>query len=90
MAAVAAVGDPAGKDTAGYRAKVAQPALVVMGDKDTDFPDPRAAAESFAADLAGPAEIVMVEGAGHYPQAQYPAETTAAILAFLTRTATRA
>lgn len=86
-AALAAVGDPAAKDTAHRRAEVRQPSLIVMGAKDTDFPDPRAEAESFAADLAGPTEIVMIEGAGHYPHAQFPVPTTAAILAFLGRTA---
>ncbi|MFC7219446.1 alpha/beta fold hydrolase [Streptomyces polyrhachis] len=85
--ALVAMGDPATKDSAAQRAQVEQPALVVMGTKDTDFPDPAAEAEQFAGDLAGPTRIAMIEGAGHYPHAQYPAETTAAILAFLAQTA---
>jgi pimeloyl-ACP methyl ester carboxylesterase len=52
---------------------VRAPALVVMGAKDPDFPDPAAEARLIASRL----------DAGHYPQAEYPSETAAAILAFL-------
>jgi pimeloyl-ACP methyl ester carboxylesterase len=60
-------------------ASVTTPALVIMGTKDPDFPDPAAEARLIAARLRG--DVVMIEGAGHYPQAEYPAETAAAILA---------
>jgi pimeloyl-ACP methyl ester carboxylesterase len=62
-------------------AEVSAPALVVMGDQDPDFPDPRAEADWIAEALS--AEVVMVPEAGHYPQSQRPEITTAAILGFL-------
>lgn len=55
--------------------------LVVMGDRDPDFPDPAAEAALVATRLGG--RVVMVPGAGHYPHAQYPEIVTPAILDFL-------
>jgi pimeloyl-ACP methyl ester carboxylesterase len=60
---------------------VRTPALVVMGSKDPDFPDPAAEAALVAGRLHG--TVAMIDGAGHYPQAEFPAETAAAILPFL-------
>jgi pimeloyl-ACP methyl ester carboxylesterase len=60
---------------------VRTPALVVMGAKDPDFPDPAAEARLIASRLDG--TVVMIPDAGHYPQAEYPSETAAAILAVL-------
>jgi pimeloyl-ACP methyl ester carboxylesterase len=48
-------------------AAVTAPALVVMGTKDPDFPDPAAEARFTADALAGPAEVMLVDGVGHYP-----------------------
>jgi pimeloyl-ACP methyl ester carboxylesterase len=62
-------------------ADVTAPVLVVMGEQDPDFPDPRAEADWIS--LALRAEVVMVPEAGHYPQSQRPDITTAAILRFL-------
>jgi len=62
-------------------ADVTAPALVVMGEQDPDFPDPRAEADSIARALRG--EVVMVPEAGHYPQSQRPDITTGAVLRFL-------
>jgi pimeloyl-ACP methyl ester carboxylesterase len=62
-------------------ADVSAPALVVMGEQDPDFPDPRAEADWIARTLS--AEVVMVPEAGHYPQSQRPEITTAAIVGFL-------
>jgi len=62
-------------------AEVGAPALVVMGDQDPDFPNPRAEAGWIANALG--AEVVMVPEAGHYPQSQRPEITTAAIVGFL-------
>ena len=62
---------------------VVAPTLVVMGECDPDFPDPRAEADWIARTLG--AEVVMVPDAGHYPQSQQPELTTAAVLAFLAR-----
>ncbi|NYI06217.1 alpha/beta fold hydrolase [Allostreptomyces psammosilenae] len=86
MAAVAAMSQPAARDADGHRARATQPSLIVMGTRDGDFPDPRAAADAMAAALAGPAEVAMIEGAGHYPHAQFPAETAAVVLPFLRAT----
>ncbi len=60
---------------------VTAPALVLMGDKDPDFPDPQAEAAWIAQTLH--ADVVMVPEAGHYPQSQQPAIATDAILGFL-------
>ena len=60
---------------------VAKPTLVVMGDKDPDFPDPKAEAGWIAEALHG--DAVVVPEAGHYPQSQQADITTAAVLNFL-------
>ncbi len=57
------------------------PTLVVMGEQDPDFPDPRAEADWIAHALH--AEVVMVPEAGHYPQSQRPDLTNEAVLRFL-------
>lgn len=62
---------------------VRAPALVVMGEKDPDFPDPAAEAR-FAADrLRG--EVLMVPESGHYPQADSPDVVNPAVLEFAAR-----
>ena len=61
--------------------EVTAPALVVMGEQDPDFPDPRAEAGWIARALH--AQVVMVPDAGHYPQSQRPDITTGAVLSFL-------
>jgi pimeloyl-ACP methyl ester carboxylesterase len=60
---------------------VKAPTLVVMGEQDPDFPDPKAEAEWIAQRLH--AEAVMVSEAGHYPQSQRPDVTANAVLGFL-------
>jgi pimeloyl-ACP methyl ester carboxylesterase len=62
-------------------ADVAAPTLVVMGEVDPDFPDPRAEGEWVAQALHG--DLVMVPEAGHYPQSQRPDLTPGAVVAFL-------
>jgi pimeloyl-ACP methyl ester carboxylesterase len=62
-------------------ADVRAPALVVMGEQDADFPQPRAEADWAARALGG--RVVMVPEAGHYPQSQRPDITTGAVLCFL-------
>jgi pimeloyl-ACP methyl ester carboxylesterase len=64
------------------------PALVVMGTRDPDFPDPAAEAALVAARIGG--TVTMIDGAGHYPHSEFPAETAAAVLAFLNEPAARA
>jgi pimeloyl-ACP methyl ester carboxylesterase len=67
---------------------VRAPALVVMGEQDPDFPEPRAEAEWIARTLHG--EAVLVPEAGHYPQSQRPDLTAAAVLHFLATLSDRA
>jgi pimeloyl-ACP methyl ester carboxylesterase len=62
-------------------AEVEAPVLVVMGQQDPDFPDPRAEADWIAGALG--AQVVMVPDAGHYPQSQRPDLTAGAVLRFL-------
>ena len=69
-------------------ADVTAPVLVVMGEQDPDFPDPRAEADWIASALR--AEVVMVPEAGHYPQSQQPGITTGAIQRFLESAPSRA
>jgi pimeloyl-ACP methyl ester carboxylesterase len=61
--------------------RVRAPALVVMGERDPDFPDPAAEARLIAVRVGG--EVVMVPGAGHYPQAEYPEVVSPAVVGFL-------
>lgn len=65
-------------------AHVSAPTVVIMGEKDPDWPDPAAEAQWIAAQLG--ADTVLLPGVGHYPQAQAPAETAAAIIALHART----
>ena len=62
-------------------------ALVIMGERDPDFPDPAAEATWVANALQ--AQRVMVADAGHYPMAEQPAEVLAAILPFLSQPSQR-
>jgi len=64
-------------------AAVTTPTLVVMGDRDPDFPDPAGEAADTATRLDGPAEVLMVEGTGHYPHVQAPQVVSPAVVAFL-------
>jgi pimeloyl-ACP methyl ester carboxylesterase len=61
--------------------EVSAPALVIMGELDPDFPDPRTEADWIARALR--AEVVMVPDAGHYPQSQQPEITGEALVRFL-------
>lgn len=62
-------------------AAVRAPAIVIMGELDPDFPDPRAEAGWIGEQLQ--AEVVMVPEAGHYPQAQQPQVVLSALTRFL-------
>jgi pimeloyl-ACP methyl ester carboxylesterase len=64
------------------------PTLVIMGEKDPDFPDPRVEADWIGQTMN--ANVVMVPDAGHYPQSQQPRITTDAVLSFLETVARRA
>jgi len=63
--------------------QVITPALVIMGSKDPDFPDPVAEAAWVADSLAGPTETLIVEGVGHYPHAEAIDEVAPAIIDYL-------
>lgn len=64
---------------------VRAPSLVVMGERDPDFDDPRAEASYVAERLHG--QVLMVPGAGHYPHAEYPELVNPAITSFLHKVA---
>jgi pimeloyl-ACP methyl ester carboxylesterase len=64
-------------------ARVTIPAVVIMGTKDRDFPNPEAEARFVAEHLGRPATYHMIEGAGHYPYSEMPEVTTPIILNFL-------
>ena len=57
------------------------PALIVMGTRDPDFPDPVAEARWLGGELG--ADILMVEGAGHYPQTEMPHRVAPGLLSFM-------
>jgi pimeloyl-ACP methyl ester carboxylesterase len=61
--------------------RVTVPALVMMGTKDPDFPDPAAEARYLADRIKG--RLAMIEDAGHYPQTEMPDATAQAVLEFL-------
>jgi pimeloyl-ACP methyl ester carboxylesterase len=60
---------------------VSSPTLVVMGERDPDFPDPAEEARWVAEQVHG--TPVMVPDAGHYPQSQRPDIVAPAVLEFL-------
>lgn len=60
---------------------VQQPALVMMGSKDPDFPKPAVEAQWVAESLHGQCELL--EGVGHYPHAEMPDVTAPRIVSFL-------
>lgn len=61
--------------------RVNKPALVVMGTKDPDWPDPVAEATWIADQLS--AELLLVEDAGHYPMTEMPQKVIPGVLSFL-------
>jgi pimeloyl-ACP methyl ester carboxylesterase len=78
-------------DAGAQLANVRCPVLVVEGDADPDWPDPRAEGERIVGDLPdGLGRLVVLEGVGHYPHAQVPDELLAAALPFLAEVLPRA
>ncbi|WP_380166449.1 alpha/beta fold hydrolase [Jannaschia sp. R86511] len=91
MAVVQAMGSSGPGDAGARLADVRCPVLVVMGDADPDWADPRAEGEKVLADLpAGLGELVVLDGVGHYPHTEAPEQVLASVLPFLARTAPRA
>ncbi len=68
--------------------EVSTPTLIIMGEQDPDFPDPKVEAEWIGRTLHG--QLTMVPAAGHYPQAQQPEITSEAIEHFLSEVRSRA
>jgi pimeloyl-ACP methyl ester carboxylesterase len=58
--------------------------LIIIGTKDSDYPDPMAEGQYLAEKIGG--RLVMIKGAGHYPQTVMPEKTTPAVLEFLKQT----
>lgn len=57
------------------------PALIVMGTKDADFPDPQQEAQWLSSRLG--ARTLLVKDAGHYPHVEMPGVTGSEIVHFL-------
>lgn len=71
-------------DAGNALAKVTCPVLVVEGDLDPDWADPRAEGEKIVADLPdGVGELVVLDGVGHYPHAQAPEQLLHLTIPFL-------
>jgi len=84
MAAAQRMGKSKPADAGAALGGIRCPALVFMGTLDSDWPDPRAEADTIVAAMpAGLGRAVMVEGAGHYPHTQFPDQVAAALLPFL-------
>lgn len=76
--------DPA--DAGAQLKNVKCPVLIVEGELDPDWADPRAEGEKVLEGLPpGLGELVVLEGAGHYPHAQMPDQILALTLSFLTK-----
>jgi pimeloyl-ACP methyl ester carboxylesterase len=74
-------------DAGAQLANVRCPVLVIEGDKDPDWTDPREEGQKIINELPdGLGELVVLEGAGHYPHAQMPNEVLATTLPFLRKT----
>ena len=64
--------------------RIACPALVIMGDEDSDWADPRAEADGIVAEMpAGLGAVAMIKGAGHYPHAQRADEVAGLTASFV-------
>jgi pimeloyl-ACP methyl ester carboxylesterase len=62
-------------------ADVTVPVLVLMGSRDSDFPDPAKEARYVGSRLRG--NVVMIDGGGHYPQTELPDAVVAQLVPFL-------
>ena len=91
MKALQAMCSASPTDAGARLADVRCPVLVVEGDLDPDFVDPRAEGEAVLADLpAGLGELAVLPGVGHYPHAQAPDQLLEVVLPFLDRVLPRA
>lgn len=69
--------DGEGKDAGEARSATRATAVVLMGERDPDFRDPRTEAESYAAPFGG--RVHMLPGVGHYPHAEAPQSVVDAV-----------
>jgi pimeloyl-ACP methyl ester carboxylesterase len=69
-------------------AEVHAPTLVIMGEKDRDWPDAPAEGRFIVDALGG--ELIVVPNAGHYPMAEYPEQVGPAVQAFAEKVRTGA
>lgn len=60
--------------------EVHTPTLVVMGEKDRDWPDPAAEGRFVAEALDG--DLLIVPNSGHYPMAEYPEQVNPVVQTF--------
>lgn len=81
MAALQSMINLSKADTAALVPQSRVPALVVMGTRDPDFPNPAAEANWLAGELS--AESLLVDGAGHYPHTEMPERITVKLLSFI-------
>jgi pimeloyl-ACP methyl ester carboxylesterase len=64
--------------------RISCPALVIVGDEDPDWADPRAEAEGIVAAMpAGAGAIAVIKNGGHYIHAQRPDEVAGLITGFI-------
>jgi pimeloyl-ACP methyl ester carboxylesterase len=84
FAAAAAMASTPRRPCSERLSQVQTPTLVIMGDKDPDFPDPVAEARYIAEQTRG--RLELIEGAGHYPQSDTPEKTAALVIDFLKQT----
>lgn len=64
--------------------RISCPALVLMGDEDPDWADPRAEAEAIVAAMpAGLGTVTMIQKTGHYPHAQTPDQVAGLVMSFV-------
>ncbi len=80
-------GEGTHRDTEPRLPDVQAPALVIMGTKDPDFPDPAAEARFTADHLGGPAEVLLVDGVGHYPHTEAVDAVAPAVAGFVRKVA---
>ena len=71
--------------------RISCPALVIMGEEDPDWADPRAEAEGIVAEMpARLGTIAMLKGRGHYPHAECPDEVATLTTSFFRERVDRA
>jgi pimeloyl-ACP methyl ester carboxylesterase len=75
-----ALGNSSRQPSAESLSHVKSPTMVIMGTKDSDFPDPAEEGRIVAGETGG--KLALVEGAGHYPQTEMPEKTTPLVLDF--------